>query len=196
MNIKSVAKTKIIINEACKTVKTKELETLLDLCIEIDIAVDKICKQADHFKYRLFNGNHCIQTAGAVKYIVDSIFGSEPGYEMQIMYGLMTDGDSRREIYNHAYLSMRYKNAYYVIDVSRKTRDALIACSSKAVYYYGTKCPMSITGYEDIIIHQLDKINFKDIIDEPQEFFTLEHSKKFLDRVKELCQSRIDNFNI
>lgn len=184
---------KTIINQAPESVSMKNLQELLDLCIKIDDSVDSVCKEANINKYNMFSGNHCIQTATALKYILDGIFNIA-GYKTEILYGIMSDDECHGRIYNHAYLYMFYKGVHYIIDVSRKTRNALIVCSKDIIYKYGQGSLIEVANYDDINILKLEKLDYSKLFNEEQEFFTLEPSRKFLGRVKFLCQNKIQNF--
>ena len=186
-------KNKTILNLSDNINHAKELDSLLDLCIEIDSAVDSICKKADEKKYKMFGGNHCIQTAAAMKYILDGVFyGSE--YSSEIVYGIMSDSECPGKIYNHAYLYMEHSGNSYIIDVSRKTRNALIICNKDNNRIYGETSSISVPGYDDIFIIGIDTIDYATLFNEEREFFTLEPSSKFLTRTKYLCQKKIDGF--
>lgn len=185
---------KLIVNLTGDIHHSKKMARLLDLCIKIDKSVDNICKNADKIKYDAFGGNHCIQTAACMKYIIDGILKSS-GCKTHIIYGIMTDNEcSADTVYNHAYLFMEYRGLNYVIDVSRKERQALIACTKEHIFGYGMHSPLTIPEYNDIEIMQISKLDFEDILNQEHEYFTGISSREFFNKVKFLCQSKIDSF--
>lgn len=184
----------LVINLTDNANHGKKLNRLLDLCIKIDDSVDKICKNADERKYKMFGGNHCIQTAACIKHILDEKFGTV-NCTTHIIYGIMTDNECiEHQIYNHAYVYMEYKGYSYIIDVSRKTREALLCCTQDSSYAYGQNSTLSIPEYDDIRIIQISKLDYDEILKEKREFFTQKSSWELFSKVKFLCQKKIDSF--
>lgn len=186
-------KKKLVVNYSQNKDMGENLNSLLDLCIKIDDVVDSICKSADIKKYEMFAGNHCIQTAACIKNILDDIFALQ-ATNTRMMYGIMTDKEYTGKIYNHAYIVMEYGDNNYIIDTSRKTREALVCCASDETYAYGKSSELSIPEYDDIEILRLTEIDYDGIANEDKEYFTGKPSKELFNRVKFLCQAEIQGF--
>lgn len=184
---------KLLINYTENPNHGKKMDRLLSLCMKINKSVDSICKNASEEKYKAFNGNHCIQTAACTKYILDEVFGTHK-CKTSIVYGIMTDDECKGTIYNHAYIYMEYGDYSYIIDTSRNTRKALLCCSKSSTCIYGENSVLSIPEYDDIRVLEIGVLDYEEILKEQKEFFTGSPSTELFNKVKFLCQAKIDSF--
>lgn len=179
--------------------KNEDMGKVLILCQAIEKSVDRICKESNPEMYKAYHGNHCIQTASAMSYVLRTIDDAK----CNIMYGIMHDDTTKGKMYNHAFLQMKYNDRYYIVDVSRKDRPALVVCTDKLHLTYGKTLGFNFKDissgvdageYNDIVVEKLTILDQESIDNEKNEFFTKQSSLTLYNRVMNEIEGEIFDF--
>lgn len=155
---------------------------IIDLAIKINKEVDKICRGYKQ-KYAMWDGNHCMQTSIATAVILKDILDFVPvnAYECIMVEQL----DNKIVKYNHGIVTIDWvKGATMVIDFSRNDRKCFYA-----VFKSITELN-KLEGYEHIVILQSNLVDL-DKACEVNEYYTQQHSKLFIDRIRKKCKREL-----